>query len=86
MPIYDFACINCEKIFEHVCKISELDDRKICPNCGSIRVEQKILTAPARATAHRLGKNMRQREFKEVLGNIHRRTGGSVLDRTADIK
>jgi len=86
MPIYDFACINCEKIFEHVCKISELDDRKICPSCGSIRVQQKILSAPARAESHRLGKNVKRNDFREVLGQIHRRTPGSILDKTTDIK
>jgi putative FmdB family regulatory protein len=86
MPTYDFACINCEKLFEVTCRIAERDERHVCPHCGSIRVIQKILTAPVRAEAHRLGKNMRQNEFKEVLGNIHRRTGGSILDKTTEIR
>lgn len=86
MPTYDFQCINCEKRFEHVCRISELNDRIICPHCGSIRVAQKIFTAPKRAESHRLGKNMRQREFQEVLGSIHKRSPGSTLDQTTEIR
>lgn len=86
MPTYDFECVNCEKRFEHICKISQLNDQIICPHCGSIRVKQKIFSAPQRAESHRVGMNMRQREFQEVLGSIHRRTSGSTLDQTADIR
>lgn len=86
MPNYDFQCLNCSKLFERTIKISELDGRHVCPACGSIRVVQKILLAPARAESHRLGYNMKKKEFREVLGNIHRRTAGSVLDKTTDIR
>lgn len=86
MPTYDFQCINCEKTFEHICRIAGLKDQIICPHCGSIRVKQKIFSAPSRAESHRIGKNMRQKEFQEVLGSIHRRTAGSVLDQTTEIR
>lgn len=86
MPTYDFECKNCEERFEHICRISQLNDQIICPNCGSIRVVQKILSAPNRAESHRIGKNMRQKEFQEVLGKIHKRTSGSMLDQTTEIR
>lgn len=43
MPIYNFKCKKCEKIFEKICKMGDYKAECIC---GSKKVEQ-LLTVPA---------------------------------------
>lgn len=40
MPVYQYRCKGCGKVFEVTC---HLDDRKklaVCPGCGSKKVQQ----------------------------------------------
>lgn len=39
MPIYEFKCEECGNSFEI---FSSLDEKAICPKCGSLRVKKKI--------------------------------------------
>ncbi|HOK04470.1 MAG TPA: zinc ribbon domain-containing protein [Victivallales bacterium] len=41
MPIFEFKCKNCGKIFEKICKIN--DKVSDCPDCG--KEANKILSA-----------------------------------------
>jgi putative FmdB family regulatory protein len=33
MPAYEYQCIKCKRIIEHVCKISEKPEFLVCPVC-----------------------------------------------------
>ncbi len=35
MPLYDFTCSACGERFEIMSSSSELDDKAVCPKCGS---------------------------------------------------
>ena len=35
MPIYEYYCRNCEKIFELMRPITEANDTARCPDCGA---------------------------------------------------
>lgn len=39
MPIYEYACPECEREFELLLRGSE---RPVCPSCGSGRIERQI--------------------------------------------
>ena len=41
MPVYEFACRDCQKTFESVRPMSESSSANVtCPHCGSARVER----------------------------------------------
>jgi putative FmdB family regulatory protein len=42
MPVYDYICNDCQKVFETVLTLEEHDGKKIrCPRCGGKNVEQE---------------------------------------------
>ncbi len=42
MPVYDFTCLKCKKIFTLTLSLKEYAKDKLkCPSCGSVKVEQK---------------------------------------------
>ena len=42
MPVYDYICNDCQKVFETFLTLEEHDQDKIsCPHCGSKNVEQE---------------------------------------------
>ena len=42
MPVYDYTCNDCQKVFETFLTLEEHDHEKIrCPDCGSKNVEQE---------------------------------------------
>ncbi len=43
MPIYDFRCLSCDRVFERIVRADALPD---CPHCGATQVE-KLLSMPA---------------------------------------
>ena len=43
MPIYDYLCKDCHKVFEKVLTLSEHDKVQVtCPTCGGKNVEQEL--------------------------------------------
>ncbi|WP_273368722.1 FmdB family zinc ribbon protein [Alicyclobacillus herbarius] len=43
MPMYVFLCKDCNKEFNIVLRISELEKGNVkCPHCGSGKVEQQV--------------------------------------------
>jgi len=40
MPIYEYRCEECGKTFEVLTKVSNKDDEKECPDCGSNKVKR----------------------------------------------
>lgn len=41
MPLYEYECENCKKIFTAVLSLREHESKEtICPGCGSKQVEQ----------------------------------------------
>lgn len=42
MPLYDFKCLDCKKMFEVARSIDDYDAKKIrCPKCASKNVERQ---------------------------------------------
>lgn len=50
MPIYEFACSDCDKSFEELVSISKIDE-VVCPSCGSQKVKKKMSTFASKAAA-----------------------------------
>lgn len=46
MPIYEFECLKCKKIFSLVLSLADYEKQKkpACPKCGSKQVEQVVET------------------------------------------
>jgi putative FmdB family regulatory protein len=43
MPIFEYVCANCGKIFEKLV-LGKRPEQLACPHCGSQQVEQKFST------------------------------------------
>ena len=42
MPVYDYACKDCQKTFERILTLHEHDSEEMrCPECGSKNIEQE---------------------------------------------
>ncbi|MCR5561919.1 MAG: zinc ribbon domain-containing protein [Desulfovibrio sp.] len=35
MPIYEYQCPKCQRVFEEWCKVSEAHAEECCPDCGT---------------------------------------------------
>lgn len=44
MPTYEYRCLECDEDFEISCHMAERDEKAVCPNCGSRKVEA-VLTS-----------------------------------------
>lgn len=42
MPIYDYICKDCRKVFEMTLTLLQHDKPVACPKCGSRHVEQEL--------------------------------------------
>jgi putative FmdB family regulatory protein len=52
MPIFEYVCANCGKIFEKLV-LGKSPEQLSCPHCGSKQVEQKFSTfSSSSAGAH----------------------------------
>jgi putative FmdB family regulatory protein len=58
MPTYDLACKACGHTFEVALQRFITDDDKVCPNCSSKDVEQKMSQFEFRGTPWRPTKGM----------------------------
>jgi putative FmdB family regulatory protein len=85
MPLYDFQCTQCQTYFEVNCKIAEKENPYACPECSSTQTESRILSAPRLGDSISLGLNQHQRGFKEVLNKIHKKSAGSMLNKTTEL-
>jgi putative FmdB family regulatory protein len=82
MPTYDYRCKDCGNEFEVICKISEMDDKKVCPECSCEDTERFIGGAPSIGDPIRLGLRKVPDGFKDVLKKIDK-TPGSRLKSTS---
>ncbi|MGQ9647687.1 MAG: FmdB family zinc ribbon protein [Thermodesulfobacteriota bacterium] len=42
MPIYEYRCRKCEKVFERFQRMGEGGEKLVCPYCGEKRPEKMI--------------------------------------------
>jgi putative FmdB family regulatory protein len=42
MPIYEFACPDCRKIFNFLSKTSQPRRKPVCPKCGNRKMEKQV--------------------------------------------
>jgi putative FmdB family regulatory protein len=82
-PLYDYRCESCEHTFERTLKIADMKkpEGEPCPSCAEEGTVQKHLAgAPPIGDPVRLGVRRLPGDFKEVLGEIHRKTYKSNLN------
>ncbi len=44
MPLYEYECQDCGKLFEKMVRLAELDRIPVCPECGSRHTRKQIST------------------------------------------
>jgi putative FmdB family regulatory protein len=49
MPIYEYACMECEQHFEELVRLDEADPA--CPDCGSSKTRRQLSVFAAHGTA-----------------------------------
>ena len=42
MPMYEYSCAECGKAFEELVPLRERHSKRVCPNCGSRKVERLV--------------------------------------------
>lgn len=77
--IYEYACSDCNHVFEVVKRLAEIDRVEACPQCGSQETARKIF-APGFTTSESLGRVKAPGEFRDLLKTIHTRTPGSQME------
>ena len=50
MPLYDYSCIDCGKLYEISVKLELINKEIKCPKCG--KTLKKLVSAPRRITIH----------------------------------
>jgi putative FmdB family regulatory protein len=72
MPNYDYRCGACDHRFEefHLIKDRKKPCKAACPQCGEVKVEQFIASAPVLIDPVRLGVRRPDGGFKEVISKI----------------
>ncbi len=48
MPLYEFECRNCERVFEELCAVGAAK-KPPCPDCGSRKVSKVMSTFAMRS-------------------------------------
>lgn len=79
MPLYDYACKECDETFEKTVKIAQMNEKQECPYCGSMDTEKFIGGAPALGDPVRLGIRKPDGLWRDTLKTIHEKNPGSVL-------
>ncbi|NBP54976.1 hypothetical protein EBU71_00260 [bacterium] len=86
MPIYSFENTKTGETFEQEMKYEELE-KYLKKNKNIIQIFTKFpgTIAPWNATGNTGAAKGRKKDFKEVLNKIHKKTPGSVLNKTTDL-
>ena len=42
MPLYEYRCKNCNRVFEKIVSFSEANKNPVCPECQSQETERKL--------------------------------------------
>ena len=48
MPLYEYRCSGCGKVFEQLRRMQDADRGVVCPSCESERVERLLSTFSSR--------------------------------------
>lgn len=87
MPTYQYNCNKCGEGIEFLLKISERDSKEgmICPNCHDGHLSKTVTAPAAFSEGYKMGLGGKHDGLKNRLQEIHRRTPGSILDKTSTI-
>jgi len=51
MPIYDYLCLKCKKMFTEIIRLAEIETKKpVCPHCNSKEVKKQLSTFHAKTS------------------------------------
>ena len=42
MPLYEYKCLDCGKLFELLCKLEQADNSHSCIYCGSLKTNRQL--------------------------------------------
>jgi putative FmdB family regulatory protein len=79
MPLYDYACKECDETFEKTVKIAQMSEKQECPFCGSMNTEKFIGGAPALGDPVRLGIRKPDELWKDTLREIAKKNPQSTI-------
>lgn len=69
--IYEYRCTKCDKLFDIMCRISECETPRMCPDCGTVAVRnysnQTLMAIPRERIG---GRTKIPDGFNDVLQNI----------------
>jgi putative FmdB family regulatory protein len=51
MPIYEFRCSSCDKVFERLCFASDKEESMECPSCGKKGAERLLSSFCSRSSS-----------------------------------
>jgi len=51
MPLYEYRCHQCGRVFEQLRSIERADDDSLCPACGSEDIERLLSTIASKVRA-----------------------------------
>jgi putative FmdB family regulatory protein len=51
MPIYDYRCDDCGKVYDVFHKVKEIEEDIVCPSCES-KKHTRLLSAPGISVGH----------------------------------
>lgn len=55
MPIYEFQCGQCGRVFEELVKVGSTGEGLSCPACGCAHIEKKMSACNSKVTASAAG-------------------------------
>lgn len=67
MPLYDFECGNCNKIYE--CWLLKSDGSAKCPYCDAIEDQKKLILGAPRGIVHSDGTPKTDAELRNYAGD-----------------
>lgn len=55
MPVYEYKCLTCEKIFDALRKMDEMDQKISCPHCGNNETKRQLSVFGVGSSRHSSG-------------------------------
>ena len=63
MPVYEFYCSRCHRIFNFMARRPDVDKRPSCPKCGKPRLERKVSLF---AVSRRIEEPSEEEDFPDI--------------------
>ena len=51
MPMYEYRCQDCSRLYEQLRRMSDADANLLCPHCGGRKVQRQVSTCSFAGTS-----------------------------------